>query len=495
MARKSDKEFSLREGLAFCFAMIGVQLSSEFITQWGTYFYSPTPGSGRVIYIGIGLVGIIFVVGRVFDVVTDPLVGVWSDKTSNRPTVWRILPIRGRRRPFIFWGSILMAATSIAFWYPPVARESPKNLIFACVIICVHWGFFTVCAVPLYALAPEIARSNQARVKLGTWVGVGTILGVALADGLSGELISRFDPARRQTAPVEVATAVSADSEAIITPEAEAPAGAFSPVGYQRVAMLFTVVSLCAFQFFVWGVRERYQQHGHVAASSPVGEILGALQNRLFLHYFLIFLAFNIGYLAAQRALPFWAEVGLGGDEGTVTRLLGPFVVGCLLAAAVMPALSKRVSVKWLMVIGLFLMTFSLPWMYAIGRADLPSNTKVLLGACLFAFAGLGQGIMYILPVPLLGAIIDLDEQRSGRRREAIFNAWHNITWKGGLALSVFVATLSMRWFGNSADNPLGVLLVGPLGGLFGLIALIGALFYPVLHVASETPREEPKNS
>ena len=102
MSDPAKKEFSTLEGVAFCAAMIGVQLSSELFAQWGTYFYSPSVGSGRIIYVSMGLVAVIFAVGRLFDFVTDPLIGVWSDRTDPRSSRWRVLPIRGRRRPFIF---------------------------------------------------------------------------------------------------------------------------------------------------------------------------------------------------------------------------------------------------------------------------------------------------------------------------------------------------------------------------------------------------------
>lgn len=55
----------------------------------------------------------------------------------------------------------------------------------------------------------------------------------------------------------------------------------------------------------------------------------------------------------------------------------------------------------------------------------------------------------------------------------------NNITWKGAIGLSVPLAVLMMALFGNSVDNPTGILVVGPVSACFGLIALAAALFYP----------------
>ena len=101
------REFTWVEGLAICLGMIGVQLGSEVLNQWGLYFYSPSEGVGRTVYVAVGSVWVIFLVGTLWDAVTDPLVGVWSDNTRTRPGWLRLIPLRGRRRPFIFWGSIL----------------------------------------------------------------------------------------------------------------------------------------------------------------------------------------------------------------------------------------------------------------------------------------------------------------------------------------------------------------------------------------------------
>src|SRR5271157_2441325 len=106
MRDRAAKEFSWVEGLALFLSCIAIQLCSEVMVQWGSYFYSPPEGGHRMVYVAISLAGIIFVIGIVFSSVTDALISLWTDRTGTKPSFWRILPISGRRRPFIFWGSI-----------------------------------------------------------------------------------------------------------------------------------------------------------------------------------------------------------------------------------------------------------------------------------------------------------------------------------------------------------------------------------------------------
>ena len=491
-AQSTEREFTWLEGLAYCGAAIAIQLTSEMIAQWGTYFYSPTAGTGRTVYVAIGLVGIIFITGRIFDAFTDPVIGRWSDRTKSRRARKRWWAPEGRRRPFIFWGSILMTGNFILFWYPPFAPESTGNLIFGTVVVCLHWIFFTLCVVPWLALGPEIARSKQARVKLGAWMALGMILGLAAAVILPGQFIEMLDPARH---PVDGAEA------------------AYSAAGYQRTAIIFAVTALILFQFFVWVVRERFDSAIEPARASTASNLRDVAANFPFIIYLIAFLTFSIGNLAAQRVIPYWAEAGLGGSEAWVSLLMLPFIGSALFTALVItPVLGRIMPIKWLFFLSIAIITVALPMMFVIGRAPLStpllpeglmtawmgllatesvlSANRALLGACLFGFAGIGQGITYVLMTPLMGEIIDFDEQRSGERREALYNGFSGIAFKLGQSVSILLATQSMSRFGNSVENPTGILIVGPIAGFCGLIACIAILFYPRLHVTPETTEE-----
>ncbi len=461
------KEFTWVEGLAFCLAYIGVQLSSEVINQWGTYFYSPSGGVGRTIYVSIAIVGYIFIAGTLWDAMTGPLVGIWSDRTKSRPGWLRLLPIHGRRRPFMFFGSIFMTFTAIAFWFPPVHGESTLNFVYGTVLLCLHWSMFTITTMPLFALGPEVARSEEARVKLGTWIAVGLLLGLAIASALSGTLIQLLDTAKAG----EVT----------------------SPVGYRRIAVIYALISLGLFQLPVWLVRERYDSEAVKEPHEPFLQCFrDAARNRRFLVYFVAFFMFSVGFLAAQRALPYWAELGLGGSEETVTLLLLPFLVTALLSYAVIPSLARRLHVKWMTIIAFVIIATGLPGMYVIGHLPFGAGVKAALGGLLFAYCGIGQGIMYVMQTPLTGQIIDYDEQVSGRRREAFYNSLTSLALKASMAGSIFVATQTMLIFGNTRDNPSGVFLVGPIAGLFAIFGMAAMFFYPSPRTGHEEKREAP---
>ena len=458
MSDAAYRPLSRLDCFSFMVSMIGVQLASELFAQWGTYFYSPSVDTGRMVYVSIGVVALIFMAGRIVDIVTDPLIGVWTDRAQHRPGRFRIIPIQGRRRPFIFWGSILMTGTGIAFWYPPVDGESSTNLLYGTIVMSVHWAMYTLAYIPLLALAPEIARSQADRIRLGTWIAVGMILGLVAAALMPGALITILDPARQGAEE------------------------SFSPVGYQRVAILFSLISLASFQWFVWTVRERPTDPRSTQVGHVYKEFFGALRIPQFRLYLLIFFLFYIGVLANQRALPYWVELGLGGDEATLSVLGIPFIVTCLLSALACPLLIKRFALKWLVVMALGSIALSMPIMYVVAVSEADETSKLLMGSVVYGMKGVGLGMMYVLVTPLIGEIIDRGESLLGIRQEAVFNSMHAMMVKAAQVIGIWIAATTMARFGNSAESPLGVFLVGPLSGLFCVAAVLVATRYPSAH-------------
>ena len=469
MSTNSNKEFTRLEAIAFATAAAGLVVGSEMIHQWGAFFYHPAEEEGRTIYVAMAAIGTIFFIGMLFDAVTDPLVGMWSDRTGVKPGWLRLVPIIGRRRPFMFWGSIFMTLTGIAFWYPPVLGQSQLNFLYGAVVMCLHWLFFTICMVPMNSLGPELARSREGRVKLGSYYSAGMMLGITFTAILPGMMIEALDPARKAE-----------------------PSG-YSAVGYQHTGIILALLALVLIQVATWTLRERHQPAASSDNKLPAAaRYLAVLKNKPFLMWMAVTILFNIGFLALQKALPYWVVVALDGDEGTVPLLMGPFVLAALVALPLMPLASKRIPNKWLWFIAALAITLVMPTMYLIPM--LPCSMAIKMGVSIgvFCICGVGQGMLFMLYTPLMGEIIDLDEQRTGVRQEGIYCGISGVAWKSGQALAAYVTTIPMELWGNSVESPTGTLLIGPIASVFGFVALGILWFYPVLKGGRE-PSVDPE--
>ena len=101
---KPEDRIPLSQKIVFGLGMLGNQM---FPAALGIFMVILVQGLGM----DPVLWGILFFVPRMFDALTDPIMGFISDNTSSR---W------GRRRPYIFIGAIIAGLSFIALWqiYP-----------------------------------------------------------------------------------------------------------------------------------------------------------------------------------------------------------------------------------------------------------------------------------------------------------------------------------------------------------------------------------------
>jgi GPH family glycoside/pentoside/hexuronide:cation symporter len=114
-----------------------------------------------VLNLGLGmnpaLVGLLAALPRLFDAITDPLIGYISDNTNSR---W------GRRRPYIFVGAICAGIVFAILWQLPDGRsESFYFWFFLCGSILFYLAY-TVFATPWVALGYELTPDYHERTRL-----------------------------------------------------------------------------------------------------------------------------------------------------------------------------------------------------------------------------------------------------------------------------------------------------------------------------------------
>ena len=115
-----------------------------------------------------GVAGALLLVAKIWDVVTDPIIGRWSDATTSR---------MGRRRPWMMWGAIVMAIGFAAMFAAPFPGASPnmQGVYFVLAMMFTYTGF-TMVGVPYGALTPELTDDYHERSTLTAWrMGLGSI--------------------------------------------------------------------------------------------------------------------------------------------------------------------------------------------------------------------------------------------------------------------------------------------------------------------------------
>ncbi len=97
---------------------------------------------------------------RLFDAITDPLMGYISDNTRSR---W------GRRRPYIFIGAILAGIVFALLWQAPQGQSENFYFVWFLVGLLIFYVAYTIFATPWVALGYELTPDyNQRSILMGT---------------------------------------------------------------------------------------------------------------------------------------------------------------------------------------------------------------------------------------------------------------------------------------------------------------------------------------
>ena len=154
----------LKKSILFSYAATAIPLAMLGLPL---YIYLPTFYAQNV-GLSVTLVGLILFFSRLTDVVTDPLVGLYSDRFGTK---------YGKRKPFMLSGSLLLAISFYALIHPPENYVEIWLLIFS-MLIYLGWS---IVSIPYLAWSAEITFDYHEKTRLSAAREVFTIIGVLVA--------------------------------------------------------------------------------------------------------------------------------------------------------------------------------------------------------------------------------------------------------------------------------------------------------------------------
>lgn len=355
----------------------------------------------EVLLVSPALVSTIFMVGRLWDAVSDPLTGYLSDRTRSR---------MGRRRPWLLAAALPMTVVPLLIWAPPSSLEGWRLIVWLAVSLIAFETALTVFLVPHGALGTELVLDHHARTRVFTVRVLFSQLGVFVAIIAMGLIIEADDPRAMAVQVVLAAGLVS--------------------------AILIVVSTL--------QLRERpeYRERGATEVLPALADLWKNPHARLLL---IVFLIESMGTATLGVMGPFITKY-IVGDESIFPYQVAAYLVPALSMAPVAPWLSRKFGKKrtWLasMVIagtGFGLLAF-------VGEGQV-----LYLCGC-SVIAGIGIGIGGVVGASLQADIVDYDEHLTGERKEGLYFATWNFVRKAGSGVVVFLAGLCLTWIGFEAN-------------------------------------------
>lgn len=388
------------------------------------------------------LAGLVPLIGRAVDGVSDPIAGRISDRTR-----WRA----GRRRPYFLIGALPFGASFALLWLDVPLPSQMAKLAYYTGVYCALSLSMTVLSVPYLALQPEMALDYDERTSLNTYRAAGAFLGIFAAIA--------------------------------IRPLADLLGGGAE--GFARAGLIFGVLlaspwlAVHAASFERREFRERPTELGLVEGLAAAARhrtflrligfyLCGRIAMDLIAALLILYLSFWIGrsgdfevlmvvFLGAVvLSLPFWLHLARGRDKSQV------FIAGC---------------VWW----------GGLQLAFLLITPDWPR----LVPFALAALAAIGYAAVDLMPWSMVGDVIDEDDLATGERREGLYNGVFTFVRKLGGAIGVWLvlSVLDLAGMGKGPEQPESVrqtirVLAGVAPAAFLAAAVWLAAGYPLSRAA-----------
>ncbi len=448
---KSEK-LSLSTKLAYGAGDLGPAITANVGVFFALFFFTNVAG------LNAGLAGSILMIGKIWDAVNDPMVGVLSDRTKSP---W------GRRLPWMLYGAIPFGIFFFLQWIVPrfSANDSANDwgLFWYYVIVAILFNiFYTVVNLPYTALTPELTQDYNERTTLNSF---------RFTFSIGGSILSLF-----------------------------IALGVFSLLKIERtqqylvLAGICTVLSVLPLFWCVWGIRDRVlafeakRIETEEPESLPIPEQLRiAFSNRPFVYVVGIYLCSWLGVQVTASILPYFVVNWMGLSEPTFNLVAIAVQGTAIITLFIWSAISQRLGKKAVYFMGMAV------WIIAQAGLFFLQPGQVGLMYFLAVLAGFGVSTAYLIPWSMMPDVIELDELNTGQRREGIFYGFMVFLQKLGLALGLFLVGQALEIAGFIATVPgqpaptqpdsalLAIrIAIGPLPTLALICGLVLAYFYPI---------------
>lgn len=418
--------------LAFGVGAIGEAVYLGMFNTFIGIFYNQAVGLSNA------LIGTAVLVALIGDAISDPAVGIISDRWRSR---W------GRRHPFLFLAPLPLALALWCIFNPPealtdsavLAEQAGQWQLFAWLAFwtTISRLCLTLYVIPHLALGGEIVRDQHERSQLFS---INAIIGystgalfafIAWSVFLGGETLG-------------------ADGVAIPN---HLNASSYAPLSFFAGALVFISVSLCAAGTFsrIGFLSRPATELEKLSLLTFFKKIISTLSNRNYMLLLIGFFFFSISSGLYETfsifiATYFW-ELGPEDIRWIGLAALPGVATGAMLAPRLMRRFDRR-PVLTSAIIGLVVFSQLIIDLRLVGW--FPANDSewllplILANSFCFAFF---LGVASVAVLSMLADIVDENELTTGHREEGLFYSARAFFAKMSGSVGHFIAGLMLDWF------------------------------------------------
>ncbi len=356
------------------------------------------------------LAGTIPLIGKIWDAITDPLMGNIADRTRSK---------LGAKRFWMLVGSIISALTFVIMWIPYAAggSETGQYLFYVLMYMLFSTGF-TIVMVPYNGLLPDMVEDYTIRAQFSS---------VRMAFSAFGAIIAGLIP-----------TIMIKDNT--------------NKTQYLTVSIVFAVIFLLAILLTVFGTWEKQKEVQRTTLSETFTQSFTVFKS----HSFRLFIGiFIFGQAAADfitgLAVYYIDDVLNAYGGGNFTKLMGVILVsqflGMILFAPIMARTSKKFPI-------LFGTPFRMVATFAMLFFSYEGAPFVVILALSFVI-GLSMAGVSTSIYAILSDLVDVDELITSISRPGICSGMATFTRKiaAGLSSAMIGILLAMVGYDETIAN------------------------------------------
>lgn len=357
------------------------------------------------------LVGGLVFASKIYDGITDPVMGIISDRTTSR---W------GRRRPYLLAGGVLAALSVMGLFSVHTVTFVPTQ-VWILVMLLLAATAYTVFNVPYMSMPAEMVQDPYERSKLMSfrvaWIAVGTFVGIALAPRL-----------------------VVYARDTLGMPETEA----FSVMSLITAAIILVASLACFF-----ATRDAPATERTTVRVSFAEQARSAFSNRPFL----ILLGIKyLGLYALSATIAtniFFVRQVMQQSEAIMLWYGLAYMLGTLVAITPWMLLSKRLSKAHTLALSAALAAcVNLTWLLSG-----PGEPIALYVLRAFVLA-VSNGGMLLMGQSLLPDVMEYDYRKTGLRREGLYAGLYSFVEKLAFATAPLTLGILLSTMGFVAGLP-----------------------------------------
>ena len=449
------EKLPLSKQIAYALGQFGWSLLSGIIGSYLIFYYIPTKESGimtvipQVAFLGfLTIIGLITMIGRLFDAVTDPWIATLSDRSKSK---------KGRRISFMQKASVPFALSTVLVFWSPVKGESPVKAIFLAVVLLLFYLFLTMYVTPFFALLSELGHTPEERLNLSTFISVTWFLGAAVAS--------------------------------------QAPQlwNIFLKMGYSIETSMRIALSILAFIGLifllvpVFAIDEKRYCESVPSELKMMDSIKATFRNREFTVFVFSDLVYWVAITIFQSSLLYYVTILLKLPDtkfGTLFILLG---VGSFLFYVPINIVAKKFGKKKLLVVAFCM--FIAVYIYGsfLGKLPISNFAQAYL---LVGIAAIPMAIFGILPNVVIADIAEYDARKTGIRREGMFFGTRTFMSKVGQMFSMLILS-ALLLIKNNGSNEIGIRLTAVSAAVFCIVGLVILLMYDEEKILSGISSDE----